>query len=122
MDDLRQVADVGVEKRRAAAVDAERIVTEESARAWRQIQAEGYVSRIGGVARRAEQIRLAELERAGLSGLDPKQLRDVDAMTRAMVKKILHPAMVRARALAEAGEHATLDALLAHLGEEGEPR
>lgn len=122
VDDLRQVADVGIEKRRAAAVDAERIVSEEAVRAWRQIQAEGYVSRIGGLARRAEQIRLAELERAGLSGLDPKQLRDVDAMSRAMVKKILHPAMARARALAEAGEHDTLEELLALLGDEGDPR
>jgi glutamyl-tRNA reductase len=120
VDDLRQVADVGVEKRKVAAVEAERIVTEEAVRAWRQLQVDGLLTRVGGIARRAESIRAAELERAGLSGLDPKHQKAVDAMSRAIVKKVLHPALAQARALAEAGEVDRLEALLATLGEDAE--
>ncbi len=118
VDDLRQVADQGIEKRKAAAADAERIISEEVLQAWREIRAEAWHARIGGIARRAEQIRLAELERAGLQSLDPAMARQMDAMSRAMMKKVLHPAMARARALALAGDAAELESLLLALGEE----
>lgn len=120
VDDLRQIADVGMEKRKVAAVEAERIVSEEAVRAWRQLQVDGLIGRVGGIARRAEAIRAAELGRAGLTGLDPKQQKAIEAMTKAIVKKILHPSLAQARALAEAGEVDRLEALLATLGDEGE--
>jgi glutamyl-tRNA reductase len=118
VDDLREMADQGLERRKVAAAEAERIVAEESAEAWRQIRAEVWRGEIGRVVRRAESIRQAELARAGsaLEGLDPKQRRAVDAMTRAMMKKVLHPGLRSARQLAESGDTDDLERLLAALG------
>ncbi len=118
VDDLREVADQGRERRLAAAAAAERIIDEETATAWRQIRAEAWHREIGGVVRRAEGIRQAELARAAsaLQGLDPRQRKAVEAMTRAMVKKILHPGLQTARGLAERGETDELERLLASLG------
>lgn len=123
VDDLREMADQGMERRLAAARDAERIVSEETTLAWRQIRAEAWQRQIGGVARRAEQIRAAELERAvGILGdLSPKQQRALDAMTRAIVKKVLHPGLHSARELAELGDTASLQTVLGALGADGMP-
>jgi glutamyl-tRNA reductase len=118
VDDLREVADTGVEKRRAAAAQAEAIVAEETARAWKQLQVEAWQGHIGAVVRRAESIRAHELDRAlvSLGELDPKQRRAVEAMTRAIIKKVLHPGLAEARTLAEAGDLAALETVLRALG------
>ena len=51
-----------------------------------------------------------------LEGLSDKDRRAVEAMTRAIVKKVLHSPLSRARALASEGERAAVDDLLRALG------
>jgi glutamyl-tRNA reductase len=114
VDDLTHLASQGVERRRAAAEVAERIVAEESGAAWRTLQVEQVHDRLGRAMRRAEAVRAAELARLEplLARLDERERRSVDAATRAIVKKILHPSLALARARAEAGDLDGLDALL----------
>ena len=71
--------------------------------------------------RHAEQLRQAELARAmrSLGDLDMQQQAAVEAMTRALVKKVLHRPLSQARALAEEGETMKLDVLLAALRPDG---
>lgn len=122
VDDLQQVAESGLEKRRVAAESAARIVTEEVDGCWRLLVDNEAHDRIGGVVRRAEATRRAELDRAlaGLPSLDAQQQAILDAMTRAIVKKVLHMPLSKARALAAAGEVERLDVLLGQLGEGGD--
>lgn len=114
VDDLTHLAGQGVERRRAAAEVAERIVAEESGAAWRALQVEQVHERLGRAMRRAEAVRAAEMARLEplLSRLDERERRSVDAATRAIVKKILHPSLALVRARAEAGDLDGLDALL----------
>jgi glutamyl-tRNA reductase len=106
VDDLVQVADQGKEKRHRAAEAAEELVRAAAERAWRQLMGATVGGRIGDVVRRAEDIRHGELMRAGarLESLAPEQRAAVDAMTRAIVKKVLHDPLRHVRRLAEAGD------------------
>lgn len=118
IDDLRQLAERGLASRRGALQEAERIVESEVARCWSSLLADDLNRRIGAAARRAEAIRLAELERTRqrLEHLDPATREAIDAMTRALVKKLLHHPFANARALSGQGRIETADALLAALG------
>ena len=118
VDDLREVAAQGVARRRQAAQVAEDIVQDEAARAWTQMQGEQHRAALARIMRRAERIRAEELERADkvLAGLPPKQRKAVEAMTRAIVKKVLHPAMHQSRTWAEEGDLLRLEAALTALG------
>lgn len=121
VDDLDQLAESGRQARRVAADAAERIVGEEVERCWRMLQAEGSRASLGTIVRHAEQLRQAELARAmrSLGDLDMQQQAAVEAMTRALVKKVLHRPLSQARALAEEGETMKLDVLLAALRPDG---
>ncbi|MBO86256.1 MAG: hypothetical protein CL927_12930, partial [Deltaproteobacteria bacterium] len=118
VDDLREVAHQGREKREQAALIAEGIVKDEVAKAWVQMQGERHRVAMGGIMQRAEGIRSAELDRAQkyLSELSPKQQQAIDAMTRAIVKKLLHPAMQHSRTWAEKGDLVRFEATLRALG------
>ncbi len=116
VDDLTGVAASGQRSREAAAVDAERIIAEEAERCWGLLQIQQVGTQIGQVTRRAERIRREELARAHmLDRLSPEDRAVVEAMTRAMVKKILHPALTRARGLAAAGERSEFETLVSAL-------
>ena len=80
--------------------------------------AEAIHADIGDVVRRAEAIRAAELARVAnsLEGLGDRERRAVEAMTRAIVKKVLHPPLSHARSLAAAGERRAVQDLLQALG------
>lgn len=123
VDDLTEVAGQGLEKRQRAAREAERIVDEETGRAWRLLLGESVNAEIGALVRYADDIRAAELSRAValLGDLGPDERKAVDAMTRAIVKKILHRPLTRSRALAEAGRTADLAQLLDALVPPPEP-
>ena len=84
------------------------------------MQGEEHRAAMGSIMQRAEGIRTAEIERAQkyLSELSPKQQQAVDAMSRAIVKKLLHPAMQQSRGWAEEGDLVRLDAALRALGVE----
>jgi len=118
VDDLREVAAQGMERRRAAAEAAEAIVRAEAQRAWQQMRGEVHRARLAQVMRRAEAIRTAEVERAtrSLGELSPKQQQAIDAMTRAIIKKVLHPGLQSSRAWAEGGDQLRLEAALKALG------
>ena len=103
-----------MEKRRQSARTAESIVLEETDRAWKVLLGQSVRNEIGTLVKHADAIRLAELGRAGkaLSGLDPKQRQAVDAMTRSIVKKLLHRPLAQARSHAESGDLAEVARIL----------
>ena len=123
VDDLRGVAKQGAERRLAAAEEAERLVAAAAREAWQALRGEDVHARIGGVVRLAEQVRRAELDRARavLDRLDPRDRAAVEAMTRAVVKKLLHRPLSRARELAKAGAMTEAELLLAALGADEAP-
>lgn len=118
VDDLQEIADQGRQKRVAAAVEAERMIDAEAESAWKALLVETIHADIGEVVKRAEAIRAAEFSRAegALAGLSDKDRRAVEAMTRAIVKKVLHSPLSRARALASDGEREAVQDLLRALG------
>jgi glutamyl-tRNA reductase len=118
VDDLRGIADQGAKKRRAAAEMAESIVVSETVEAWRALMVESVHAEMGAVVRRADAVRRRELERLApvLEQLSPRDRKAVDAMTRAIVKKVLHPPLSHARALAGSGEQDAVVELLRALG------
>jgi len=120
VDDLVQVADRGKKKRQDAAEAAEAIVSKEAGRFWGRVLGETYNPLIGRIPRQAEQIRQAELQRANsaLEQLSESERRAVDAMTRAIVKKILHKPVSYARHLASEGDSENLIRLLVALNGE----
>jgi glutamyl-tRNA reductase len=115
IDDLATVASRGQDARKQAAAVAEEIVAEETERHWRRLMGDRVNRQIGGVVQRAEAVRLAEINRAqsALKGMTSEQQRTVDAMTKAIVKKILHHPLRSARQLAEDGD---VDSALALFG------
>lgn len=106
IDDLAKLAGRGKEARRNAAAVAEEIVERETERHWKRLMGEQVNQQIGGIVQEAEAIRIRELTRAHgpLSGLSGEESEAVDAMTRAIVKKILHHPLRAARRYAEEGE------------------
>ena len=123
VDDLVQVADRGKKKRQDAAAAAEEIISREAMRFWRTVLGETYNPLIGRIPRQADRIRRAELERADavLQRLSPVDRKAIDAMTKAIVKKILHRPVSHARRLALEGDSENLVRLLTALsGEEDE--
>jgi glutamyl-tRNA reductase len=118
VDDLAQIAGQGKERRLAAAEEAERIVEEASQRFWRHLMGEAVHDRIGGIVRNAEVIRQAEISRlVAASGLAVDQHAAVDAMTRAIVKKVLHGPLSHLRGLAQGGDLEATQTILQAFGE-----
>ena len=114
VDDLSQVADRGRQRRQHAAAEAETIVSAEVQRMWQEVIGETYNHALGRLPRQADAIRQAELDRAArvLERLAPADRKIIDAMTRAIVKKVLHRPLMRARELARQGDTAQLQLLL----------
>lgn len=117
IDDLRQVADQGKVAREEAAREAERIVDEEVVKCWAWLAQAEIHAGIGAMSRHAELIRQAELQRAHslLDRLSDDDRKALDAMTRAMVKKLLHEPIRATRQLAEQGDRHGIEVLLTAL-------
>ncbi len=113
IDDLQQVAASNLTVRAKEAADAERIVTEEVDRFQQRLQLLDAVPAIVQLQQTAEQIRLAELERARakLGTLTPEQQAAVDAVTRSMVNKLLHGPIAGMRDAANTGDTGALSAI-----------
>jgi glutamyl-tRNA reductase len=105
VDDLGGVAEANAEERRRETVRAEAIVQQEVERFDGWLSALQAVPTIRRLRARAEAIRQGELER-GLArlGLDESARQGVDALTRAIVNKILHAPVSRLRERAERDE------------------
>jgi glutamyl-tRNA reductase len=113
IDDLQQVAAAHMEERSREAVDAEALIAAEVERFHERQRTVSAAPAIVALQRRAEEIRLAELNRlhARLGSLTPEQLAAVEALTRGIVNKFLHPPMQALKQAAREGDSARLDAL-----------
>jgi glutamyl-tRNA reductase len=122
IDDLAQFAGRGQAARRVAAKRAEDIVEEATQLHWRQLMGQQVSHGIGQMVQGAELIRQAELDRiqAMLKALPPDERSAVEAMTRAIVKKILHRPLRTVRDWAECGDIEKTDAVFLAFGAEEE--
>lgn len=119
VDDLVKVMERGRAARQAASTQAEAICVEEANRFIEQLAVLEVNDDLARITRWAEEVRTAELARSKkLDGLTEEQRVAVEAMSRAMVKKILHRPLQGVRAAAKAGEAERLAWLLEVLGED----
>lgn len=97
MDDLRAFVEVGVRERRRESALAQRILDEELDRFRALATAREVAPLVAGLHQRAEEIRRGELDRHArvLEDLDAVQRETLEAVTRAVVAKLLHEPTVR---------------------------
>jgi len=113
IDDLQQVAASHMEERSRQAVDAETMIAAEVERFQQRQRTVNAAPAIIALQRKAEDIRRAELERihSRLGSLSEEQVAAVEALTRAIVNKFLHPPMQALKQAARENDSARLDAL-----------
>ncbi|CAN5470994.1 glutamyl-tRNA reductase [soil metagenome] len=99
IDDLQQVASANLADRSREAEAAESIVSREVEKYQQRIQVRDNVPAILALQQNAEAIREAELARASkrLSDLTPSQREAVEALTRSLTAKLLHPQLTALR-------------------------
>jgi len=102
IDDLQQVAEANLEKRRQEAEQAEAIVEEEVDKVMHRLRAHQTAPTIVQLQERLEAIRAGELSRhrSKLGELTPAQERAVEALTKAMMNKVAHPPIAHMKRLA----------------------
>jgi len=122
IDDLATFAGRGQAARRDAAQVAEGIVEEATELHWRQLMGEQVNRELGRIVHGAEQIRQSEVERilTVLEGLPADQRGAVEAMTRAIVKKVLHQPLRQVRDWAEQGDIGQAKTIFTAFGAEAE--
>jgi glutamyl-tRNA reductase len=113
IDDLKQVAESHMEERGVQAIDAETLIAADVERFHLRLRAVNVAPAIVALQKRAEEIRVAEMERIHnrLGQLSPEQLAAVEALTRALVNKFLHPPMQAIKQAARDGDESRLEAL-----------
>jgi len=98
IDDLQEISAVNMRERRGQTLGAEQIVLEEQRRFEGWLVALQAVPTIRHLRGRAESIRTRELDRVlGKLELSSNQREGVEALTRAIVNKILHHPLARLR-------------------------
>lgn len=114
IDDLQQVVDANMKQREREAVWAEAIVNEEVQKMTRRAAARDIVPTIVALEERMNLIRKKELERfrGRLGSLTAEQRETVDALTRAMLNKILHGPVTELKSGAGRPEHTALVQLI----------
>jgi len=102
-----------MEERSRQAVDAEAMIAAEVERFHERRRTVNAAPAIVALQRKAEEIRAAEIERihSRLGSLSEEQLAAVEALTRGLVNKFLHPPMQAMKQAARDGDMARLDAL-----------
>ena len=113
IDDLQQVAAAHMEERSREAIDAEALIAAEVERFHQRQRTVTAAPAIVALQKKAEEIRVAEIERihSRLGTLTAEQLAAVEALTRGLVNKFLHPPMQALKQAAREGDSARLDAL-----------
>jgi glutamyl-tRNA reductase len=113
IDDLQQVAAAHIAERRDQASDAEALVAAEVERFHERRRAVNVAPAIVTLQRQAEEIRQAELKRmhARLRTLNDEQLAAIEALTRSLVNKFLHPPMQALKQAARENDPTRVDAL-----------
>jgi glutamyl-tRNA reductase len=106
IDDLQQVAAANLADRSREAAAAETIVSQEVDKYQQRVQSRGAVPAIVALQQNAEAIREAELARSAkrLATLTPEQREVVDALTRSLTAKLLHPQLTTLREAARSPE------------------
>ncbi len=106
IDDLSKVVEEGRQARAQAAEAAMQLVDREAERFLATLRTVDIHDDLRSVAQMAEAIREAELRRSRklVEGLDASQQKALEAMTKAMVKKLLHRPMMAVREAARAGD------------------
>ena len=113
IDDLQQVAAAHMEERSRQAIDAETLIAAEVERFDQRLRTVSAAPAIVALQRKAEEIRVAEIERlhARLGTLTAEQLAAVEALTRGLMNKFLHPPMQAIKQAARDGDSVRLDVL-----------
>jgi glutamyl-tRNA reductase len=113
IDDLQQVAAAHIAERKSVAASAEVIVEGEVERFHQRRRTVNVAPAIVALQRQAEELRQAELRRiqSRLGSLTPEQAAAVDALTRGLVNKFLHPPMQALKQAARENDAVRLDAL-----------
>lgn len=99
IDDLQKVVGATEEARRAESAPAETLVTDHASRFWRWYKSREVGPLIRGLRAHGEAVRRAELERllARLDALSESDRERIEAATRRMLNKLLHPSTVAVR-------------------------
>ncbi len=99
IDDLQQVAQSNQADRNREAAAAEQIITAEVQKYQQRLQVLDAVPAIKALQEQAEATRQMELTRAAnaLASLTPAQRRAVEALTRSLTNKLLHPQLLALR-------------------------
>ena len=99
IDDLQQVAAANLADRSREAQAAETIVSREVDKYHERLQSRDAVPAIKALQLQAEELRKAELARSQskLAALTPEQLEAVEALTRSLTAKLLHPQLTALR-------------------------
>ena len=99
IDDLQQTAAANLADRSREAAAAEEIVSGEVIRYQERLQTLDAVPAIKALQQNAEQIRQTELAKveSKLSSLSPEQREAVEALTRSLTAKLLHPQLTALR-------------------------
>jgi glutamyl-tRNA reductase len=113
IDDLEQVAAAHRSERSREASDAETLIAAEVERFHQRQRTVNVAPAIVALQHQAEEIRQAELRRvqAHLASLSEEQAAAVEALTRGLVNKFLHPPMQALKQAAREDDQARIDAL-----------
>ena len=92
MDDLEAIAEANRRERETEALKVESIVDEEVGRFNTWWESRGVTPTIAGIRHRAEKLRAAEVAKtiARVDGLTAEHAKRLEAMTKSLVKKLLH--------------------------------
>ena len=113
IDDLQQVAAAHMAERSRSAEDAEAMVAAEVERFHQRQRTVNVAPAIVALQKQAEALRQGELRRmqARLGSLTPEQIETVEALTRGLVNKFLHPPMLALKQAARDNNAARMEAL-----------
>ncbi|WP_263352062.1 glutamyl-tRNA reductase [Acidicapsa acidisoli] len=113
IDDLQSVAAAHLAERTREAADAEAMIAAEVERYHLKLKAVNVAPAIVGLQQKAEELRLAELKRvqARLGGLTAEQFAAVEALSRGLVNKFLHPPMQALKQAAREGDVARIETI-----------
>lgn len=122
IDDLQSVAAAHLADRTREAADAEAVIAAEVERYHRKLRTVRVGPAIQSLQQRAEVVRQAELDRVRgrLTGLTADQLAAVEALSRGLVNKLLHPPMQALKQAAQEGDAARVVAIEETFGVRGE--
>ncbi|MGD0902781.1 MAG: glutamyl-tRNA reductase [Terracidiphilus sp.] len=113
IDDLQAVASAHLAERSREAGDAETLIAAEVERFQQRQRTVNAAPAIVAMQRQAEEIRQSELRRvqARLGSLSAEQIAAVEALTRGLMNKLLHPPMQALKQAARENDSTRLDAL-----------